>query len=221
MLQRTTPLKTQTILVATAITLLAASGLIAQAGRHPPKRVEATPAPTPEPTTKARPPAKARFSLKVVRNVLQSVYLLFPFPEKMQTWTVDRLKKSPDLYVTEDAPANHHEAVQRAKAETEAFILWLQLEDNLLGEPENAGRRVAAGEVWINVSIFAPITGKAGYAGRIVLSQTSGRGLATPSVVQLCYPTVRGDDFLLLLGSLEAANRIMDALKVPAPPDCP
>jgi hypothetical protein len=222
MSQRTAHLRTQTILAATAITFLAAGALMGQAGRHLPKRVEASPSPTPipGPSPQAKTPAKAQFFLKVVSDLPQSVYLIFPFPEKMETWAVDRLKKSPFLDVTVGAPANHREAVKRAKEETEALVVWLQLEENPLGKPENAGRRPASDEVWINISIFSPVTGKQRYFGRVVLSQTSTRGVGSGSVLQACYPTVHGDDLLLLQASNEVAARIMDSLDVPVPPVC-
>lgn len=222
MSQRTAHLRTQTILAATAITFLAAGALMGQAGRHLPKRVEASPSPTPTPgpSPQAKTPAKAQFVLKVVSDIPQTVYLIFPFPEKMQTWTVDRLKKSPILNVTAGAPANRHEAIQLAKAEAEALIIWLQLEDNPFGQAENVGRRPASGEVWINYSVFSPLTGKARNSGKVVLSQTSTRGLGSGAVLQACYPTVHGDDLLLLQASLEVAARIMDSLDVPVPPVC-
>ena len=215
-------IRTRAILAVVVLTL-ATNASMGQAGRRLPKRVDVPPAaaPTPEPTPQARPPAKAQFSLKVVSDISLAVNLLFPFPEKMQTWTVDRLKKSPILDVTVGAPANRHEAVQLARAETETLIVWLQLEDDLLGKAENAGRRPAAGEVWINYSVFSPHTGKARNSGRVVLSQTSTRGVGSGSVVQACYPTVRGDEYLLLQASLEVAARIVDSLHVPVPPVCP
>ena len=223
MSQRTAHLRTQTILAATAITFLAAGALMGQAGRHLPKRVEASPSPTPTPgpSPPAKPPAKAKFFLKVVSDLPLAIYSLFPFPEKMQVWTVDRLKKSLILDVTEGSQANHREAVQLAKAETEALVVWLQLEENPLGKTANAGNHPASGDVWINVSIFSPGTGKQRYFGRVVLSQTSTRGVGSGSVLQACYPTVHGDDLLLLQASLEVAARIMDSLDVPIPPACP
>lgn len=210
-------------ILAVVVLTFAANASPGQAGRRLPKRAEVppTPAATPEPTPQARPPAKAQFSLKVVSDISLTINLIFPFPEKMQTWTVDRLKKSPILNVTAGAPANRHEAVKLARAETEALIVWLQLEDNPLGQGENVGRRPASGEVWINYSVFSPRTGKARNSGRVVLSQTSTRGVGSGGVVQACYPRVRGDEYLLLQASLEVAARIVDSLNVPVPPVCP
>lgn len=212
-------LGTRAILVA-AVLFFAANASMGQAGRRPPRRVEASPTPTPEPTPQAKPPAKAQFSLKVVSDIPLTVHMLFPFPERMQTWTVDRLKKSPILDVTAGAPANRHEAVQLARTETEAFIVWLQLEDNPLGRAENVGRRPASGEVWINYSVLSPGTGKAKYSGRVVLIQTSTGGVGSGRVLNPCYPSVRGDDYLLLQASLEVAARILHSLDVPVPSVC-
>jgi len=218
MSQNTHP-RIRAILVATVL-IAAANAAMGQAGRHPPRRVEASPTPAPEPTPQVKPPAKPQFSLKVVRDISLTVYMIFPFPERMQTWTVDRLKKSTILDVTAGAPVNRSEAVKLAKAETETFIVWLQLEDNPVGKGENVGRRPASGDVWINYSVLSPLTGKAKYSGRVVLSQTSTGGLGSGTVMNACYPGVRGDDYLLLLASLELAARSMRGLDVPIPPAC-
>jgi hypothetical protein len=136
----------------------------------------------------------------------------------METWTVDRLKKSSLLAVTAGDQTNHAQAVRMAKAETEAYVIWLQMEEDPMVKPDVAGRHQPAGQVRINFSILEPVTGKTKYSSVIFLAQSiRGVGVLNTSA---CYPGVRGDDYLLLQASLEAAARIMDYLKVPAPPPC-
>jgi hypothetical protein len=144
----------------------------------------------------------------------------FPFPERMETWTGDLLKRSPLLEVAAGDPANHNEAVRRAKAETEAFVVWLQLEENPFVKPEPSGRHPVSGQVRINFSILAPVTGKTKYSGTVFLDQAS-RGVGVRNADLLCYPGVRADDYLLLEVSLEAAARIMEYLEVPVTAACP
>src|SRR5689334_14900387 len=127
---------TRSILVL-AVLILAANAAAGQAGRRLPKPGQTPPAsqPTPEPTPPPKPAAKPEFTLKVMSDITMSARSLFPFPEHMQTWVVDRLKKSQLLDVSAGAQMNRSEAVKLAKAETQAFIIWVQLEDTLLADP--------------------------------------------------------------------------------------
>ncbi len=149
-----------------------------------------------------------------------SARMLFPFPEHMQTWVVDRLKKSPLLDVSAGGPVNRAEAVKLAKAETEAFIVFVQLEDTLLADPHNVGNRPGSGEVWINYYVLSPVSGKTKSSGKVVLSQTGRRLDGSGGVLEACYPTIRGDDYLLLQSSFEVATRVIESFNLPVPPLC-
>lgn len=209
-------------LAAAALLLIGAHGAVGQAGRKLPQSRPAPPKsePTPSPTPETAKPTKPQFTLKVVRDISQTLYLSFPFPERMETWTVSRLQKSSLLAISAGDQTNHAEAVRLAKAETEAYTVWLQLEEDPMVKPDQAGRHQPAGQVRINFSILAPVTGKTKYSSVVFLAQ-SGRGVGLRNIQSVCYPGVRGDDYLLLEASLEAAARIMDYLKVPVPPACP
>jgi hypothetical protein len=208
--------------LAGALLIVGAHAVMGQAGRRlpPPRSTPPLTQPSPSPTPTPAKPAKAQFSLKVVRDIPQTLYLSFPFPERMETWTVDRLKRSPLLEVAAGEPANHNQAVRLAKSETEAFIVWLQLEDNPFVKSEPSGRRPVSGEVRINFWILTPVTGKTKYSGTVFLDQPT-RGVGLRKADLLCYPGVRADDYLLLQASLAAAARIMEYLKVPVTAACP
>jgi hypothetical protein len=215
--------KTAIALAAAALMIAGANISMGQAGRRLPQsrptppKAEPAPSPTPESPKKAKP----QFSLKIVRDIPQTLYMAFPFPERMEEWTISRLKKSSLLEVTAGDQTNHAEAVRLAKAETEALIVWLQLEEDPFATPDPAGRHEVAGQVRINFSIFAPVTGKTKYSGTVFMGQ-SNRGIGIENVeTTACYPTVRGEDRLLLRASFETAARIMDYLKVPVPSACP
>jgi len=204
--------------LAGALLIFASNSLLAQAGRRVQKPV-ATPTPSSEPTPSPKPIAKPKLTLKVVSDPAITTYLIFPFPEHMQAWVIDRLKKSPLLAVTEGARANRSEAVRLAKEEKETFIVWVELEDSQLGKAENAGQRASSAEVWINYSVISPGTGKTKTFGRVVLSQAAPRA-GSANVLRGCYPTARGDEYLLLQGSLEVATRIFESFDIPVPPLC-
>lgn len=207
--------------VAVAVFLLmGASVAVGQAGRRVPTRRETPPtsAPSPSPAPEPTKP-KAQFTLKVVSDIPMSLYLVFPFPERMQTWTVARLQKSSLLEVTVGGKANRPEAVRLAKAETEILIVWLQLDTNPLARPDRAGREEVVGQVRVNVLILEPGTGKSKFSTSVFLGQSTS-GSRQGDAERLCYPTVRGDDYLLLQASLQAAARIMYHLGVPVPDGC-
>jgi len=207
--------------VAVAVFLLmSASVAVAQAGRRVPTRRETPPTPAPPSPTPVLPKTvKAQFTLKVVSDIPMSLYLVFPFPEHMQTWTVARLQKSPLLEVTVGDKANRPEAVRLAKAETEIWIVWLQLDTNPLNRADRAGREEVVGQVRVNVSILEPGTGKAKFSTSVFLGQSTS-GSRQGDAERLCYPTIHGDDYLLLQASLQAAARIMYHLGVPVPDGC-
>jgi len=205
--------------LAGALLIFASNNLMGQAGRRVQKPAATPTPPSAEPTPSPKPIAKPKLTLKVVSDPALTTYLIFPFPEHMQAWVIDRLKKSPLLAVTEGARANRSEAVRLAKEEKETFIVWVELEDSQLGKAENVGQRAGSGEVWINYSILSPGTGKTKTFGRVVLSQTAPRA-GSANVLRACYPTARGDEYLLLQGSLEVATRIFESFDIPVPPLC-
>jgi len=137
----------------------------------------------------------------------------------MQKWTVDRLRKSTLLDVAAGDQANHNEAVRLARAETQVFIVWVQHDENPFVKQLPSGRHPVPDEVRINFSILEPVTGKTKYSGTVFLNQSS-RGVTVKNANQVCYPGVRGDDYLLLESSLEVAARIMDHFSVPVPAAC-
>jgi hypothetical protein len=202
--------------------MISAQTVMSQAGRKLPQGKPATPKsePTPSPTPELAKPTKPQFTLKVVRDIHQTLYLSFPFPERMQEWAVIRLRRSPLLAVSAGDQTNHAEAVKLAKAETEAYLVWLQLEEDPMIKPEVSGRHAPAGQVRINFSILEPVTGKTKYSSVVFLAQ-SGRGVGIRTNNSVCYPGVHDDDYLLLEASMEAAARVMEYFKVPLSPVCP
>src|SRR5882724_5727290 len=142
-----------------AVLILIANVAVAQAGRHVPKPSPApsTPLPTPGPSVTPKAAVKPEFTLKVMSDITMNTFMDFLAPERMPTWVVDRLRKASLLDVSTGAPVNRAEAVKLARAETQAFVVWLQLaEDQLAGNP---GNRAGSREVWINYYVFAPVSG--------------------------------------------------------------
>ena len=208
-------LRSLTILV---FVLTAAASSHAQSGRSIPKRSAATPTATPalEIPKSVEPPPKL-YTLKVVAEMSQAVYFAFPFPERSKSWAIERLRKSPLLDVRDSGQANRREAIRRAETETEAFVVLLQIDaDPIYLSP---GSRAAAGEIFLDFWVYAPITGKVKQTGRVRLSQTSRDGINAP-LIRTCRPDLGSDEFLLLKASFEVADRILNSWNLPIPTDC-
>jgi hypothetical protein len=203
--------------------LFAVSSAQAQSGRRLPKG--SAPAPTPEPSTQpekpqvAQTPAQPQISLLVISDISQSLYFSVPFPERVAGWVSKRLSDSSALAVAEGERANRGAAIKRAKASTQGFVIFLQVEENGTSPAITRNGRANLDDVSISYAVFAPVTGKAQSSGVVYLNQSSTIGIGQGRTIA-CYPGVRGNDYLLLRASLEVANRIMSVLNVPEPPLC-
>ena len=222
-------LKSSSLLLAASllISMAALEAVQAQSGRRAPKASGSTapPAPTqPEPPPPSQPkiPAQPQTSLLVMSDISQSLYLSVPFPERAQAWLMKRLRESSQLSVMGGERANRSDAVKRAKASTEAFVIFLKVDESGFSPSVSGRGRVSGNDVVISYSVLSPGTGKARSSGAVYLSQIStgisiGRGGAS---IPVCYPSVRGDEHKMLLACLEIAERIMYELGVKAPPVC-
>lgn len=205
------------------------AGVQAQSGRRTTKAgsAQAPPVqpPQPQPTPAAEnPPAQPQIQLIVVGDSPQSLYLSFAFPEKMQRWVIKRLRESGALAVTDGGNGNRPTAVKRAKGETEAFVIWVELNEDVFNPQinETTGRRNFE-RFQINYHIISPVTGKFKSSG-VVQMRDSGPNISIgrSPMPPVCYPDVRDRaDYRLLVASLEVADRIMSKLNVPLPPICP
>jgi len=159
------------------------------------------------------------FSIRVVSDIQPSAHFAFPKPEYMHEWAIDRLRKSSLLTVLDGGFANRRDAINHAKSETEAYVLLLQLQDSP-SSPGAAAERPAAGQMWIDLSILIPGSGKAKHTKRITLNEELRQGLP-PSILRTCRTGIFGNDYLLLEASLKAAEHVMSLFNIPIPPDCP
>lgn len=207
-----------------AVIIFSAPAAMGQSGRKQPKKVESPSAPVyvppPTPAAENKPKPKPDFAVKVVTEITSGASFIFPMPERMQTWFMDRIGRTPLLDVRGAVKGNRRDAIDLAKKDTDLYVVWLQLEDDAFGR-SNPTTRPAAGQVWINVSIFSPVTGKAKYSRRVVLNENSARGTVPTTMRRSCYGDVYGsNDYLLLEASVYAADYVMSTFNIPLPPDC-
>jgi hypothetical protein len=211
-------------LAASLLIIFGSGSALAQSGRR--QKEAPSPAPSPEaekPQAPAapKPTPQPQISLLVVTDISQSLYLSIPFPEKVQTWVTQRLRDSAALSVAVGESLNRSEAVKRAKASKETFVVFIKVDQmNNTASAARAGR-ANMDDVSISFSVFAPVTGKSRYSGTVYLSERGGLArIGRVRRVPVCYPGVRGDELLLLEASLEVASRVMASFNVTAPPIC-
>jgi hypothetical protein len=181
--------------------------VVAQSGRRAPKSIP-TPVATPEPTPTLTKPAeklKAAFTfivgmdrfgdysqipLYVSSGVLRSCAGRLDDPQ-----SVEVLIESSDM--------GHAGAIQRAKKEKEAHVVWLQLVPNTLSG--RAGPNDDPYNVYIEYIVLAPTTAKQVTSGRVFPGAYRNRGV----IVSPGTSGINGD-YQLNQAAKAAAERILD-----------
>jgi hypothetical protein len=211
------------ISLAVTVSLVCLSAASAQSGRRTNKSA-ATPAPTPEPArTDDKPKEKERPPVTFIVGVdryfgFSSITL--SYYDSIARACGGRLDDTPGVVVQfAGTDMSRGEAAVRAKAEKEAFVVWLQIQvQNSSGDPSVVNN---LNQLFIEYTVFAPTTAKSlawGHtyqqgtrAGAVVVGPgTSGR-----SNVDLSERRLRE-------AAREAAERILKSLKlgmpIPQPP---
>jgi hypothetical protein len=137
----------------------------------------------------------------------------------VQQWVAQRLRESAALEVAVGDRGSRGDAVKRAKASTEGFVIFLQVEESNLGTDVTRTSN-NLNDIRISYSVLSPVTGKSKSSGIVYANQRSTIGIGQGRTLPLCYPGVRGNEYILLQASLEVAERIMSVLSVPVPPLC-
>lgn len=100
------------------------------------------------------------------------------------------------------------DAIRKAKAEKEAYIVWLHLRPNNF--TDQSGARSNSSNVYIEYSVFAPITGKQVTSGNTYPEAYRNRGIRLPT------SSINGD-YYLNQAARGAAERILDHFHVRVP----
>jgi len=187
-----------------------------QSGRKPAKRPAS---PDPLPPKQEEPPIKVpersanQIPVKVVWY-LQHINSSSILAGVVQDGCLERLAQAKSVSATPGRDVNRKEASDIAKASTDAYVLWFELELDVV-DTENA--RVSAGPAdaqyyYINFEVFAPGTGKHKTSGHIYQRP---RG---PGGVPLPLPRTNSTaEFSLRYAGREMADRLLDSLNLPRP----
>ena len=112
---------------------------------------------------------------------------------------------------------NRSEAVKRAKAEKETYVVWLQIESDVFDPYRTSNGNEAPESLYVRYTVFTPVTGKIKTSGRSSQIYRTGRGGVLGRI-----PTSRGSsiysEYALKESAREVAEEVLEAFSI-HPPD--
>ena len=200
--------------LALAVVLCCAPADLAQSGRKArkpapaPAEPEPTPAPTPTPSSE-RPKPRLTLLVGLDRSDGFSNIPLYAYEGVLRSIT-ERLEASSSVRVTgAQADMARSDAIKKAKAETEAYVVWVKLDEDSMTRdtrsPSNLDNLI------IEYSVLAPATAKQTTSGRSYTQSQRNRGILSPRT-----SSIYGDRYLILAAQ-EAADRILAHFQIRAP----
>jgi hypothetical protein len=209
----------QVLLCRIAIGLIIALSFVtlslAQSGRrvHKPAPLP-IPTPAPQSTTPKKPEEKSMLTF-IVGVDRYSGFSTIPlsYYDTVKDACGDRLNDAKSVKV-ERVPGelSHGDAVARAKAEKEAYVVWLQIRaENIRGDPSRINN---LSQLYIEYAVLAPATAK-----QVAFGHTYQHGYRKGGVIIGPPSTSTGNigysEYLLREAAREAGQRILNTLKIP------
>ncbi len=201
------------LLIICAVSILCLSqAILAQSGRRPPKRespppsAPAEPAGPPEHKAPAEKPPPAAYLIVGGDRISSSINILPSYVDEAVDSCVKHLRKSPSLDVKAGGTMTRRDAIEKAKREKEAHVVWMEVR---VEDDRSDG-------VSIGYTVFKPQTGQVKNFGRVYLgSRRAGNGrvgVGVPSVGRR-YPI----EYYLREGGEDVAERVMSVFQVSPP----
>jgi len=190
---------------------------LAQSGRRAPKTPPA-PVSTPEPTrtpnaSSEKPKPRLTFLVGLDSHAGFANIPFYAYDGVLRSLT-DRLADAPSVYVGgTQSEMSRGKAIQKAKAEKEAYVVWLELEVDTMN-PANQNSR-SLDNIIIEYVVFAPTTAKITTSGRTYAQAQRSKSILNPRT-----SSIYGDRNLNQ-AAREAAERILSAFRLHAPRDRP
>lgn len=182
----------------------------AQSGRRSPKPLSPpTPtAPATPPTkesetpTPEKPPVKQRVVIAGMDAQSTAYYIQPYYADAVLRGFTGKFDAMSSIKLTVEANMRRKQAVERAKKETETFVVLLQLAtDNMGGSVGD----VSPENLIVTYFVFSPVTGKVKEQGRVYIRPSR-------SIIGQRLPTSRTVDAQLMEAGREVAERVMPAL---------
>lgn len=208
------PTPSLAVIAAFGLVAILAATVTAQSGRRLPKS-QAPPPPLPESVPPEKKPAEnPRPALSFIVGIdrdLSLVSIPLYFSDSVLRAFADRLDDYPSVEVdVAHRDVNRGEAVKRAKAEKEAYVVSMQLRVDSM----NADRRGDLSDVYIEYVVLAPTTAKIATSGR-----TYQQAYRSGGVIGLPRTSSATSEYSLKQAAREAAGRILSAIKNHMPGD--
>jgi len=195
-----------------------AANSLAQSGRKARKSDPvpvATPEPEPSPTpdvSSAKTKPRFTFLVGLDRNDTFANVPMYAYEGVLRS-LIGRLEDSPVVRVSaSQSSMGRGEAIRKAKAENEGYVIWLQLElDSFSSNTQSSGNY----DIIIEYSVLAPLTAKQLTYGRTYTqAQRRKGGILTPRT-----SSIYGDRYLTQAAE-EAADKILAYFRShgPSPP---
>jgi hypothetical protein len=190
----------------------------AQSGRRPPKRVEA---PDPLPPKQDEPPIKQpsdkpsnpQIPVRVVWH-LPNIGSPTIYSQIVEDGCVERLSQSDLLKATRGAELNRKEAIDIAKASTDTYVLWFELDVDAIDAGRAPMGSVPPQYLYVKYEVFTPVTGKTRTSGHVYQRQRGPSGIPLPGP-----QTGSSAEYSLKYAGREMADRLLDALSLSHPND--
>ncbi len=200
----------------------------AQSGRRAPKPIDVAPVPTPsiDPATvpKPKPTPSLKIPVLVASYTPASIDVSTLDAELVQRTIIQRLGESGALATRGGEEMRRKDAEKTARNEAETYVVWLELENSSTYGGALSTNRDNPENYSIRFVVFAPQTGRTKAQGQISLGfyrRRSIGGIGLPGSRPDCYPnTNRNLDYAMVMGAIEAANRIISSFDLPLPPPC-
>lgn len=186
----------------------------AQSGRRSTKPISPTPSlpPPSEPETplpKSKPAQPQQKLIVGIDKLSGSINIPQYMFDAVWNGFLERFRGVSSISISTDQNMSRKEAIDRAKKETDSFVVFLRLEDDNTGANTGMGQ-VNPDSLVVKYVIFSPVTGK-----------TKGQGQAYTrpprSVLGGRLPASRGVELQLYEAGREAADRVMSALNIESP----
>ena len=194
----------------------------AQLGRGPKRDESPTPKPTPVPSAKPSNRDKSARPTLIVTKLVQSPSLTIETRIAFEGF-VQRLSESRDVDVRSVATdVSRGEAVKRAKAERDAYVVWLRTEVDVPDTETASIATINPGCVLIAYTVYSPQSARIKTEGRTSQRDYVPAGCVASASHPAPQPSERYPHELpyeerLKRAAHEAANRVLRAFNLPVP----
>lgn len=235
--RRTTGVILSLVIVALALCALAPGAWTAwaQSGRRKTDPARQSPAPTPTPSAEPRGESESQPRGASKKQGVVATFVVYEDENLMLDFSItsqrdivgatffDRLRQSPAVEVARGGKASRKEARDRAKSESAAYVVLLQLEEDMMSSRTSGSGQVGRADpsnLAIRLYVYAPGSGDLKYND--LVTQRPYRSTTSIGGVRLPVPVGRErypGEYQLAQAARDAADRLLARFDIMRPPD--